>query len=743
MNTKKIIAFLLSVSILITMGTFSLSAAAFAGGSGTEEDPFLIETAAQLDEVRQQPAAWYKMVTNITLSGAWTPIGADETAPFTGHFDGNGYAIAGLSVSAANSPTYYGGLFGCNEGTVENLTVEQGTVDVRAANNAAKIYVGGIAGYNKGTVENCVSAATLYASGTYSYAGGIAGYNIGSVLNCGNSGAVTAQRNAGGIAGRNMGRIENSVNRGTNNAVHAGGIVGYQEDGTVLRCLNLGIASGNCVGGITAGNNNGTVEECYNTASFEAMWQGGGIAGSNNGRIRDCFNTGAVTGGWNIGGIVGEQKEGALFNCYNIGAVRGDFAGGLLGLYTKGTVNGCYYLDTAAQGAGEYSHVGSDAGTSIPAEELKDPASLGEFDFESVWETEATAAYEYPTLRQNVWFEYVGIRLAKLPHKTEYPLDWKEGLDLRGAVLQAVYSNGYAEKLPLTVEQVSGFDVSSLGTVELTVVANGEPLHFNITVREPQVTALEIVTLPQKTVYLAGEPFDPQGLTVRAYYDNGEQEMITAYTVETNTAAAGEQPLTVTFGGKSVGTVITVRPAFPFTDVASDWAYAGIEYCYRHGVMNGTAETTFAPKMAMSRAMVVTALYRLSGAPQGAPDAGFADVPQNTWYTDAVNWAAEAGIVNGVGGNDFAPDRTITRVEFVTLLYRYGDYCGEDVSARKDLSSFIDGKEVAPWALEGAEWAVAVSLIQGAPVEGGLALNLQGVATREQAATLLMRYLES
>ena len=109
MNTKKIIAFLLSVSILITMGTFSLSAAAFAGGSGTEEDPFLIETAAQLDEVRQQPAAWYKMVTNITLSGAWTPIGADETAPFTGHFDGNGYAIAGLSVSAANSPTYYGG----------------------------------------------------------------------------------------------------------------------------------------------------------------------------------------------------------------------------------------------------------------------------------------------------------------------------------------------------------------------------------------------------------------------------------------------------------------------------------------------------------------------------------------------------------------------------------------------------------------------------------------------------------
>lgn len=743
MNTKKIIAFLLSVSILITMGTFSLSAAAFAGGSGIEEDPFLIETAAQLDAVRLQPAAWYKMVTNITLSGAWAPIGADETAPFTGHFDGNGYAIAGLSVSAANSPTYYGGLFGCNEGTVENLTVEQSAVDVRAADNTAKIYVGGIAGYNKGTVENCVSAATLYANGTYSYVGGIVGYNTGSVLNCGNSGAVTAQRNAGGIAGRNRGGIENSFNGGTIHGLYAGGIAGYQEEGTVLRCANVGIATGNCVGGITAGNKNGTVEECYNTASLEAAWQGGGVAGSNSGMIRDCFNTGAVTDGWNMGGIVGEQKSGTLSSCYNVGAISGDFAGGLLGLYTQGTVDGCYYLDTAAQGAGEYSRVGEDAGISITAEELQTPDYLSDFDFESVWEIETTTAYGYPTLQQNVWFEYVGIRLAKLPHKTEYPLGWKEGLDLRGAVLQAVYSNGYAEKLPLTAEQVSGFDVSALGTVELTVAANGETLHFNITVREPQVTALEIVTLPQKTVYLAGEPFDPQGLTVRAYYDNGEQEMITAYTVETNTAAAGEQPLTVTFGGKSVGTAITVRPAFPFTDVAKDWAYAGIEYCYRHGLMNGTDETAFAPKTAMSRAMVVTALYRLSGAPQGAPDAGFADVPQNTWYTDAVNWAAEAGIVNGVGGNDFAPDRTITRVEFVTLLYRYGDYCGEDVSARQDLSSFIDGKEVAPWALEGAQWAVAVSLIQGAPAEGGLALNLQGVATREQAATLLMRYLES
>lgn len=180
----------------------------------------------------------------------------------------------------------------------------------------------------------------------------------------------------------------------------------------------------------------------------------------------------------------------------------------------------------------------------------------------------------------------------------------------------------------------------------------------------------------------------------------------------------------------------------PFTDVNEGmWSYGGILYCYEHGVMTGTSENTFDPAMVMTRAMVVTALYKLNNMPAVSYDAGFADVVKDSWYEDAVNWAAEKGLVNGVDTqNNFAPDRALRRDEFVTLLYRYEKTIGGNTTLGS-LDAFLDGNTVDAWAQEGLRWGVYAGLLQGAPADGGVVINPTDTADRQQAAVLMMRFM--
>ena len=115
----------------------------------------------------------------------------------------------------------------------------------------------------------------------------------------------------------------------------------------------------------------------------------------------------------------------------------------------------------------------------------------------------------------------------------------------------------------------------------------------------------------------------------------------------------------------------------------------------------------------------------------------FVDVPDGQWYTPAAQWAYENGIVNGVGGAYFAPDRTITREEFATMLYRYTEYLEVDTSARVDYSDFADSGSVSDWATDAMSWAVAEGLISGKP---GKLLAPQDTITRAEVATVIYRY---
>ena len=180
-------------------------------------------------------------------------------------------------------------------------------------------------------------------------------------------------------------------------------------------------------------------------------------------------------------------------------------------------------------------------------------------------------------------------------------------------------------------------------------------------------------------------------------------------------------------------------PTEPFVDVnEGDWFYDAVVYAYQNELMDGVGGNRFAPNSETTRAQLVTILYRLEGEPAVSGDLPFTDVEAGIWYTDAILWAAQNNIVNGVSDTEFAPGDDLTRQQLVTILYRYAEAKGYDVSASADLSGYPDAGQVQDYAQPAMAWAVAEGIVEG--MDGNL--NPAGNASRAQIATILMRFCE-
>lgn len=176
-----------------------------------------------------------------------------------------------------------------------------------------------------------------------------------------------------------------------------------------------------------------------------------------------------------------------------------------------------------------------------------------------------------------------------------------------------------------------------------------------------------------------------------------------------------------------------------FEDVSeSDWFYDGVRYAAENGLMNGVGGARFDPDGATTRGMVVAILWRLEKEAE-AGAAGFSDVPAGAYYAKAVDWAADSGIVSGYAQDRFGPDDAISREQLAAILYRYAQQKGYDVSAAAELTAFADGDSVSAYAKTAMAWANAAGLVQGVS-ENRLAP--QNGATRAQVATVLMRFLK-
>ena len=257
-----------------------------------------------------------------------------------------------------------------------------------------------------------------------------------------------------------------------------------------------------------------------------------------------------------------------------------------------------------------------------------------------------------------------------------------------------------------------------------------QPDHGTVTVtpnRATQGAAVTITATPDRG-------YQVNAVTVTDRFGDAVQVTENADGTYTFTMPNGQVTITATF-------VETEAPVGePFLDVnEGDWFYDAVVYAYQNELMDGVGGNRFAPNSETTRAQLVTILYRLEGQPAVSGDLPFTDVEAGTWYTNAVGWAAQNGIVNGVGDDTFAPGNDLTREQLVTILYRYAESKGYDVSASADLAGYPDGEEIQAYAREAMAWAVAENIIRGMEDD---TLKPAGNASRAQIATILMRFCE-
>jgi len=371
---KKTITSVLSVIIVIAgalmLGAVTAGAVGFAGGDGSEGNPYQVSTPEQLNEVRNYLDAHFIQINDIDMETAtvnfegWLPMG-NYGKPFIGTYDGGGFAINKFRISWKPIPQFFlVGLFGVNGGTIKNLGMKDGYISENSSNS--EVTIGSIAGYNKGTISNCYNTGVVSASPSLtvmrntSNAGGIAGRNDGVIENCYNSGDVVsfADRDsyAGGITGSNIGT--NSGVGVIKNCYNTGDV--FSSSSSTISALRYAAYAGGIAGGNRVPLYGGPIENCYNTGRISA-----------SGLISNAY----------VGGISGEDIYNTS-NCYwNIDSdqIRNNIP--LENKNKKG--------------------VGNESGTTTPltSEEMKDKNNYKGFDFNTVWRFKSGVNDGYPVLR--------------------------------------------------------------------------------------------------------------------------------------------------------------------------------------------------------------------------------------------------------------------------------------------------------------------------------------------------------
>jgi hypothetical protein len=347
--------------------------AAALPGSGTQQDPYRIQSLADFDEFAADPNYWSsftRLETDVNLAGrtySTAVIAPDvknanywfDGTAFTGVFDGNDHKLINLTIDDAGSGNDYLGLFGyIGEGEVRNLCLEGGSV-------SGDGLVGGLVGENYGgSVSNCYSTSDVNG---FFHVGGLAGANGdyyhpgGEIANCYSTGNVSGENYVGGLVGINFGSISNCYSTSsTSGDGSVGGLVGangyswQHTGGAISNSYSIGDVSGTgwCVGGLV-GDNEGTIFNCYSTSDVNGVSDVGGLVGLNcvfycigdecyfsPAYIYNSYSTGDVNGMDGVGGLVGRNTDGAISNCYSTGDVNGvSIVGGLVG--QNGSFAGC------------------------------------------------------------------------------------------------------------------------------------------------------------------------------------------------------------------------------------------------------------------------------------------------------------------------------------------------------------------------------------------------------------------
>ena len=225
------------------------------------------------------------------------------------------------------------------------------------------------------------------------------------------------------------------------------------------------------------------------------------------------------------------------------------------------------------------------------------------------------------------------------------------------------------------------------------------------------------------------------GLWANLYHYDEARERLT-FETSARIAADGSAALRMTHASQYAIVIDDRSHAMTFADVAEGaWYYDAVSYVYANGLMDGVSASEFAPDTTLTRAMLVTILWRMEGEPVVNYLMPFTDVDGGAWYAETVRWAASEGIVTGVSDTSFAPNAEITREQLAAILHRYA---GEPATAA-NLAGYADGASVSAYAVDAMSWCVEHDIITGTTAT---TLEPQGTATRAQAAAMLMRFAD-
>ena len=820
---------LLPTAALASDGAWDGStAAAFAGGTGTAEDPYQIANGAQLAYLASSVNSGetytgknFVLTANIDLNGLpWTPIansfsdallGGSNYRIFAGNFDGNGYTISKVSIGSETTPfeSDVFGLFGATEGKISNLNLD--TVSIHGVAKITSGYVigpaGGLVGYSAGSIENChVTGLTMDMN---AQDGGIAGaYWIGGLVGaldgtqlineCSVSGSITENTGKGSIGGLigELGKAAKitysrsdvmvNVKADPRGGADVGGFIGKgngkTDAETVIRnCYATGnVTGGAYTGGFAGGLWGLNIKNCYASGNVSqaaaAMASFVGTDASDQdyyGSITNCFATGSVTGSSPFQYAFAEQssatKRSEITNCYfaeeNSGIKKqyesatekpqdemkneafaallnkGDDSNGWsfvngqvlcgaepadysaveaameaiptdLTVYTDESVAA---LNTAVDGVVRGKAFVSQANVNAMAQVIEDAIAALQYkgaDYTKVDEAIAKAN----ALNKDNYKDFSGVEAAVKAVVRDKSITEQSEVDAMAKAIEDAIAA--LEQKPSS----GGGPSSGVFFPSYPVTIPGKTENGTVTVSTKNATSGSTVTITVKP----DDGFKLDELTV--IDKNGNELKLTD---------KGNGKYTFTMPASKVeinASFVKKVEISPFSDVStSAYYYKAVKWAQKKGITGGIGNGLFGPNQPCTRAQIVTFLWRAAGSPVVNYAMNMSDVPEGSYYAEAVRWALSEGIATGTTENTFSPDSECTRAQAVAFLFRYA--ASGAVTLQELVSGFSDADSVPGYALPAMNWALAEEIVQG----NGSKLMPNDSCTRAQIVTFLFR----
>mgnify|MGYP005768033075 CR=1 FL=1 len=667
----------------------------FGDADGSSDNTYIIEDAEDLKAFRDrvndgETGACAELTANIVLN--------DDVLNSDGSLNEEKASTFEEWTPIGTASNRYTGTFDGNGHTISGIYINS------ASNNQGLFGYIGIGG----TVKDLGIEKSRIKGGNN--VGGIAGYSIGSIEDCYNTGSVSGGNNVGGIAGT------------------ADGATDCHNEGTVS-------GSGEYIGGILGrGSISGNAVRCYNTGSVIGSGEGpvAGIAGGQVLGGLNCYNEGAISGNA-ASGILGSSFAGAM-HCYNIGKVDGR---AISGSHEMTESENNYYLKGSA------------------TLEIDEDAEKAE---EKTFDEFASGEVAYLLMERGdkaEWGQRIGDDFPIITDDEDLRV-YKVTFMVNGREYAVAYGNSYGVLVMPDAPLLSGggfkywvdedgekFTKDSSVKKNMTVTADKNP-RYELT----EGSALRFETnggTEIKTVYaekgdvidLSGYVTEKKGYIFDGWYTGNDFEE-KADEIEIDGGMTVYAKWTKDESGESRESVTSAQT---FTDVSIfDWYNEGVMYVSENGIMNGVGGNKFEPDTKLKREMLATILWNMEGKPEPKDIAPFLDVMSGEYYSKAIAWAGENGIISGYG-SEYGVGEAVTREDFATILYRYAEYKGYDTTqGGMAVREFADYEEISEYAKTPVAWAVNTGIISGM---GNGSASPKTTTSRGQAAVMLMNFCKN